>query len=207
MVKNDDKVNIWFFDVDFTLLSDAFYITSPNMSPIIGDEKEMEEYFKHGDTYSYCGHFRALQTLITNLLRITPVYALTVCFSKVEYNRKSSMVTQGYDLTDVIAVASKDEKIEYLINYKEENKIANPILIDDDLYTVIAARKAGIEAYSTTNLFFYLYEIRNGKDFTGSEFLHMWRSRDVYARYMKEYYERTPSVEATFLEESSNIMY
>lgn len=174
-MRNDEKINIWFFDVDFTLLSNGYCIDK-RMSPIIGTKEDMSDFFNSGGDYSDCRAFQSLRNLITGLRKVSPVYGLTIAFEDREATMKSNIVYDYYDINDVIAVASKDDKIDYILNYVKINPITNPILIDDDLETLIKVRKAGINAFHTTNLLFYLYELSDGYEISGNEFLDIWNS-------------------------------
>ena len=172
-MRNDEKINIWFFDVDFTLLSNG-YCVDKKMSPIIGTKEDMFDFFNSGGEYSDCYPFNSLRNLIAGLRKVSPVYGLTVAFEDQEATMKSNIVYSYYNINDVIVVTSKDEKINYILDYVKKNPITNPILIDDDLETLIKARKAGIDAFHTTNLLFYLYEISDGDKISGNEFLDIW---------------------------------
>ena len=174
-MRNDEKINIWFFDVDFTLLSNGYCIDN-KMTPIIGTKDDMSDFFNSGGDYSDCYAFQSLRNLIAGLRKVSPVYGLTVAFEDREATMKSNIVYEYYNINDVIVVSSKDDKIDYILNYVKKNPITNPILIDDDLETLIKARKAGIDAFHTTNLLFYLYELSDGDKISGNEFLDIWNS-------------------------------
>ena len=178
-MRNDEKINIWFFDVDFTLLSNGYCIDK-KMSPIIGTKEDMSDFFNSGGDYSDCYTFQSLRNLIAGLRKVSPVYGLTVAFEDREATMKSNIVYGYYNINDVIVVASKDDKIDYILDYVKKNPITNPILIDDDLETLIKARKAGIDAFHTTNLLFYLYELSDGDKISGNEFLESNISKSCF---------------------------
>ena len=72
-MRNDEKINIWFFDVDFTLLSNGYCIDN-KMTPIIGTKDDMSDFFNSGGDYSDCYAFQSLRNLIAGLRKVSPVY-------------------------------------------------------------------------------------------------------------------------------------